>query len=315
MAIITNLDIGHNGRLGNQLFQAASAIGIAEKLAGAVTFREVWKTPMEIFEKGGDWTIFKASFEQMIRSNSPELTDNLFFLDECKGQGYLENIYPDYVPLSVINSEKVIGLRGYFQSFKYFDFCDHHVRDQFAPKEEILDYLDQKYSFIKDEEYTSLHVRRGDYITTAQRDARDPHPIQPLSYYQSSIDHLDAKKLLVFSDDISWCKENFTDWDCIFVEEREHLDAESDGQHPLFERLSNQNLFSDYTEMILMSQCANHIIANSSFSWWGAWLNERAEKKVTAPTNWFGAEYAQSAPNINYFSYLNDLIPADWKLI
>jgi hypothetical protein len=122
----------------------------------------------------------------------------------------------------------------------------------------------------------SLHVRRTDYVTS-----NGYHPVQSIEYYKNAIDIIgDYDYIFVFSDDIQWCKDNLKFKNMVFMEG-----------------------FSDIEDLHIMSLCQNNIIANSSFSWWGAWLNIHPEKKIIAPTNWFGEQ-----ANLN----TSDMIPSDW---
>ena len=89
-----------------------------------------------------------------------------------------------------------------------------------------------------------------------------------MSYYHKAIDIIKPENLLIFSDDINWCKESFKDY-----------------KNKIFYIDDNP----DYIELWLMSMCKNNILANSTFSWWGAWLNNNNEKIVVAPTKWFGS--------------------------
>ena len=127
--------------------------------------------------------------------------------------------------------------------------------------------LNKVMSEINHNNIISIHVRRQDYVHL-----QHVHVLQDNNYYKKAIDILTKKigkdyKLVIFSDDITWCKNNniFTNHNCYFVEGNE-----------------------DYIDLYLMSMCTHHIIANSSFSWWGAYLNEIEEKLVVAPAKWFG---------------------------
>ncbi len=113
----------------------------------------------------------------------------------------------------------------------------------------------------------SIHVRRGDYLNSPNH-----HPVQNMNYYMKAIKQMPKDSIfLIFSDDISWCKANFPDVPekFIFVEGN-----------------------ADYEDLLLMSLCKNNIMCNSTFSWWGAWLNKNPNKKVIAPSVWFGPAYA-----------------------
>jgi hypothetical protein len=133
----------------------------------------------------------------------------------------------------------------------------------------------------------SLHVRRGDYVSNPRTMATNG--VCPLSYYDSAIRYIcarvDAPHFFVFSDDMDWVRENLNiDHPCRYVDH--NCSTES------------------FNDMRLMSMCRHHIIANSSFSWWGAWLNPREDKIVIAPKKWFA--------NSND---TKDLLPFGWATL
>jgi hypothetical protein len=152
-------------------------------------------------------------------------------------------------------------LHGYFQSEKYFKHNREKILEFFICNE-VIDNLSKKYKNNLNKNTCSIHVRRGDYLNFS-----DHHPTQNMEYYKSAISVVGSDKtFFIFSDDISWCKENFNFLDnVIYCEDNE-----------------------DYEDLYLMSLCNDNIIANSSFSWWGAWLNNNKNKKVVAPKKWFG---------------------------
>jgi hypothetical protein len=154
-------------------------------------------------------------------------------------------------------------LDGYFQSEKYFEHCKQSIRELFTSsrKAEAL----QLFKHYQGMTLCSLHVRRGDYLQKQQY-----HPIQPLEYYYQAMSNMPSgTKYLVFSDDIEWCKTAFKGEEFFFVEGNKDSD-----------------------DLLLMSCCTHNIIVNSTFSWWGAWLNENPDKKVIAPKKWFGSAYS-----------------------
>jgi len=155
-----------------------------------------------------------------------------------------------------------ILLNGYYQSEKYFKNNRNKILDLFSIDKNSLNYIKEKYKDIDFLNSTSLHVRRGDYKNLPLH-----HPVCEMSYYHKAIDIIKPENLLIFSDDINWCKENFKDYKNKII----YIDGNP-----------------DYIELWLMSMCKNNIIANSTFSWWGAWLNNNNEKIVVAPNKWFG---------------------------
>jgi hypothetical protein len=147
-------------------------------------------------------------------------------------------------------------LQGFFQSEKYFANYKKEVVKLFENRSK------RKYEF---ENSVSIHIRRGDYLNEFMCQFL---PALPYEYYKAALDDLETKvkidHILVFSDDLGWCKETIKGERVIFVEGQE-----------------------DYEDLYTMAKCTHHIIANSSFSWWGAYLNQR-DKIVYAPTRWFG---------------------------
>ena len=155
-----------------------------------------------------------------------------------------------YEPFNVVDNTTYNSM---FQSEKYFP-NRKFIQKLFEPSDEVKSYLKNKYGDVSN--YTSLHVRRTDYIQKASF-----HPPCSIEYYERALDMIQGN-VLVFSDDLNWCKENF---------------------------LGNRFTFisgnRDYQDLFLMSMCKNNIIANSSFSWWGAWLNTNKAKICLYPSN------------------------------
>ena len=181
-------------------------------------------------------------------------------IEQSLNSSEIKNIYREknfnYDPIPNMDN---VDLIGYFQSYKYFSHCEDKILYHF-------DFVDSLYddSIDNNEETCSIHIRRGDYVNLS-----DYHPFPGIDYYNKSIEYMrnsGVKKFYVFSDDISWCREFFTAFNDI-------------------EYISEN---SDIKDLCLMSSCKNNIIANSIFSWWGAWLNKNNNKKVISPSKWFG---------------------------
>lgn len=174
------------------------------------------------------------------------------------------------------NNESVL-IDGFFQSEKYFIHHKNDIINLFKGDNSLHETIITKYGDSLSHKITSIHVRRGDYVNHPNH-----HPTQDLNYYNLAVELLDndTDYFYIFSDDIDWCKENFKGGKYVFIED---------------------NL--DYIDLLIMGKCRNNIIANSSFSWWGAWLNCNSDKKVVAPKKWFG-----KAINHN----TEDLIPQSW---
>lgn len=171
------------------------------------------------------------------------------------------NPYQPIVFDEIPNTKSNIKLNGYYQNEKYFLNIRKEILDLFEIDEATIKYINQKYPTVG-KNTCSIHVRRGNYLKS-----NGFHPVQDTNYFNKAISNFDKNTtFFIFSDDINWCKENLN-----------HL------KNKIFVQ---DNL--DYQDLYLMSFCENHIISNSSFSWWGAWMNINENKKVYYPLNWFG---------------------------
>lgn len=174
------------------------------------------------------------------------------------------------------NFNENIIIYGYFQSFKYFDKYKDQIKDLFMRdlKIDIPESLEDK---------VSLHVRRGDYLNFP-----DIHPVLDISYYEKAIQQIGEDKMYyIFSDDIEWCKNQ-----------------------KLFQDLKYKSFISnnkDYECLWIMTKCDYHIIANSSFSWWGAYLSNSKGVYVPDSSRWFGIK----GPKVKQ----EDLYLDNWKII
>ncbi len=184
---------------------------------------------------------------------------------------------------NILKAKDNCYLSGNWQSEKYFIESEDIIRKDLTLKNELSNLSKQWIGKIESCASVSLHIRRGDYVSNPK--TNQFHGTCDLAYYQRAISAI-AKKInnpefFIFSDDIEWAKNNLKiDYPIYFV--------------------SDKNI-PDYEELIIMSKCKHNIIANSSFSWWGAWLNNNPEKIVIAPQKWFNAPTDTS-----------DLIPEKW---
>ena len=175
-------------------------------------------------------------------------------------------------------------LVGYWQSEKYFQDAVQEIRADFAFKTPMSDRNAEIARQINGVNAVSLHVRRGDYVSNPHTNS--VHGLCSLDYYRAAIRHISERierpHLFIFSDDMAWVKDQLKlGLPCQYVEHNQGDES--------------------YNDMRLMSLCRHHIIANSSFSWWGAWLNPNPHKIVVAPQNWFANN-----------SDVGDLFPREW---
>ncbi len=194
-------------------------------------------------------------------------------------------VEPDfhYCP-TVFNSPKDSYLIGYWQSQKYFMSIEKMIRNDFHFSEPLSIQNIKLANQISNVNAVSLHVRRGDFANNPK--TTSVHGLCSAEYYYNAINFIlskiDNPFFFVFSDDINWVKSNL----------------KFNHKHIL---VSHNNGCDSYIDMRLMSLCKHHIVANSSFSWWGAWLNPNKNKIVISPKKWFANKLDAS-----------DLIPRNW---
>jgi hypothetical protein len=157
-----------------------------------------------------------------------------------------------------------VTMYGYFQSPTYFDHCREEIQNLFAPEEWRVKYLAVKYESAQNAYF--IHVRRGDYLT------HEMHNVDLRGYYKRALDMVGRDKLYyVFSDDLNWCQnwEELRGMNVRYINEPDELNS-----------------------LYLMSMCGlGGICANSSYSWWGAYLNRNSDKKIILPQKWFNNDW------------------------
>lgn len=257
--------IGTIGRFGNQMFQYAALKGIAGR-------------------HGYQYCIPKNSVVTDALGNKlrTELFDvfNLNVnIQKIETDQYLQEPSFNYSENFFNSCPDNVSLWGFFQSEKYFKHIEKEIRKDFTFKMEIVE--DCK-NIIKDifDDPIALHIRRGDFLINSGN-----HYNQSLEYYENALSKFDSdRQVVIFSDNPQWCIEQK-----LFESDRFIV---SSGNNP-------------YMDLYLMSQCDDFIIANSTFSWWGAWLADKG--RVIAPKKWFG-------PNNSHLN-TKDLYPEHWEII
>lgn len=258
-----------SGRFGNYLFQIAAGASLAKK----------YNTGFKVVVAPDSEAIATTSDESMwnyVASFKENIFKGIDFIRQAP-EGIPSYSWRDF-PYKPIPYEKDTDLLidGYFQSYKYLD--TDYVRELYAPPTAILESLKRKYGHILEQKPVCVHVRRGDYLHIPHR-----FSICSASYFRRAMASMGSESVfLVISDDIDWCKKHLNGVNIHFAE-------------------SGNSMLEDF---YLQSLSAHNIISNSSFSWWGAWLNSNPDKKIVYPTPWFGPHY----------SHLNtdDLCPDSW---
>jgi hypothetical protein len=288
--VITNLI----GGLGNQMFQYAA--GRALSLERNVSLRldisgfenyglhqgfelqRVFNCPAEIASEADVRGILGWQYSSSIRQLLSRPSMAAFRREELVVESHF------HYWQEIKNVPNDCYLTGYWQSEKYFLEVTTQMRGDFSFRLPLENQNAELAKQINQVNAVSLHVRRGDYAHNPK--TTETHGLCSLDYYQAAIQYVSERvtppHFFVFSDDISWVKSNLKiDFPCEYVDHNHRAES--------------------YNDMLLMSMCQHHIIANSSFSWWGAWLNPSGEKIVVAPKHWFANQ-----------TDIQDLLPQGW---
>lgn len=243
-------------RLGNNLFQFWAALSIDNNVSICASDKEVYE--------------ITAKYKEIFFKDIPLLD---YVPNDVK---VYEEPFFHFSRIPYLEGED-IALKGYFQSYKYIN--QNKVFNDLKTPDFVKKFIRTNYPEILNNTYTSVHVRRGDYLNALYE-----HPVCSLKYYRDAIANIGHREKYVFiSDDITWCKRNFQGENFLFVEDSDPV-----------------------IDLFIPSFCKNNIISNSSFGWWGAFLNKNPKKLVIAPSPWFGFRNTNNT---------RDLIPNDWKIL
>jgi hypothetical protein len=267
------------GGLGNQMFQYALGRVLAIKNSAELKLDTSF---LSLNFK----SITKRTYNLDVFNIKAEITHSSYLISILrrifKSRGQEKSFQFDKNILS-IGGEAYLD--GYWQSPKYFERLEDMLKKDFILKNPLTHNTKILAEEIKNSNSLCVHVRRGDYVGNKN------HEVTDKDYYTRGIEyiknHTQIDKIYVFSDDINWCRNNLSfEFPVMFVD---------------------NNYAGIYGEehMYLMSKCKNFIIANSSFSWWGAWLSEYKDKIIVCPKQWF--------PDASVST--NDLIPESWVRI
>lgn len=277
------------GGLGNQMFQYAAAKALALHRNEDILIDKRLFASYELHNYSLNHFNIKALFLE------EKIVFNPSFSNRVKAVISGKKIFKKYQEDDLSYDESFfkiphrnIYLKGYFQSEKYFIRYEDQIRKEFeitAPlKQQTFDML----NVIGSVNSVSLHIRRGDYVTNSEANA--VHGTCDLNYYHRAIDSINKKiedaVFFIFSDDIDWAKQNLKTINKTYF-------------------VDFNDASTNYEDIKLMSNCKHNIIANSSFSWWGAWLNRNKGKIVIAPKKWFNTDAHNS----------KDILPESWLKI
>ena len=281
-----------SGGFGNQLFQYASGLSLAEH------HNVCLKVDVSLLEKED---VITGTFREMdifklrnipIKATNDEINKFLSlspftsFTDKSK-PFYKRKVYKEKSNMfdkNFFKAGKDLLLKGNRQSEKYFISIKETIVEKFSISEKVTEPVIEIGNTISVQNSVSIHIRRGDYLAPV---ALEWLGVQPISYYLKAIDKITKGipnvKFYIFSDDITWVKQNL----------------KLDHDHEFVSGNITTNALQDF---YLMSKCKNNIIANSTFSWWAAWLNQNEGKFIIAPKKWYNQVTFDTT----------DLIPNSW---
>ena len=283
------------GGLGNQMFQYALGRHLAE------IHKTELKLDISAYDYDGPLGYSLGIFNTVQSFAAEEEIKKLKHLDQSDFQKWLHNLFHSHPKISktfirwnkpefnpkILSLPNNIYLEGYWNSEKYFKNIEKIIRREFTIKIPQTGKNKELAETISSKQSVSIHIRRGDYVLDKQ--TNQTHGTCGLDYYHRCIESL-ARSIpephfFVFSDDPDWCRNNLRpSYPITFV--------------------SHNDMAHSYEDMRLMSRCKHNIIANSTFSWWAAWLNPNNDKLVYAPKKWFNNESGRK--------HSNDIIPPQW---
>lgn len=286
--IITNL----KGGLGNQMFQYACGYSLAKefKSINKLDISYYSSIPSNHTKRVFELSQFNISSTVATDSEIQESIRTKIHISK-----YINNItskiytiFTGIYPIEKYLGVKDLYLDGYFQSEKFFVKYRSDILKEFTLKKDLQtkEYKEVANLIKIDSDTISMHIRRGDYVTDAK--TAKHHGILDVEYYKEALKiiNIENPNIYIFSDDIDWTEKNFK-----FLPKNSYF--------------VSKHKFNSAQEITLMSLCKHNIIANSSFSWWGAWLNENKEKKIVAPKRW-----TQSLLAVN-----TGITPKNWNRI
>jgi hypothetical protein len=279
--------IGNLGRLGNQMFEYAALRGIASY------HNYDWCIPPFHIKGIENYSLNECFKLESVKEENINIIEDVQYVGERFF--HFDDVLFEKCPDNV-------SLHGFFQSEKYFKHISDEIRKDYTFLDEHLEPCKEFIEQFGSQDPIMLHVRRGDPNLIDPRGFKwayvncpEQHPVQSLEYYEKALSYFsDDQPVIVFSDSAEWVKEQefFADDRFLISEPQEKY---TDGS------------FLPYVDLCLMSLCSHAIIANSSLSWWGAWLQSNPTKKVIAPKMWFGSAYADKDTK--------DLYCPDWIVI
>ena len=280
--MITMTGIGYMGQLGNQMYQYAALLGISQLHGYEVVLpgdnREIRDVEQDYTGRKIRYGLYLLNCFDLTERvlSSTELNQNLQYRYHEAHHHFDENVLriPDNT-----------GIIGHLESYRYFDHARKTVLEKMKFKPEIKTRAEERFKKYQTKSVVSLHVRTHTRYTTEKF---DHHCFLPVEYYRKALTFFPEQdyNILVFTDNFPWVKENIK------------------GPNIYYNEYDTEYSRPDFIDLCMMSFCDHHIIANSSFSWWGAYLANKKDQVVIAPSQWFGPAFAHLSDK--------DTVPPRW---
>lgn len=285
-----------SGGLGNQIFQYAAGRALALKHSTnlVLNLSMLNRSDSAVTPRNYELGSFRVLCDLELKPPFPIwrwINKLMWILGPLNPWKFYNEKSSSYDPVLLLQPDGVT-LFGYWQSYIYFSAISKQLISELQTSKPLSEKSIEVLDIINSSKSIAIHVRRGDYVSNSETSSF--HGLMPLDYYTDAIDFALVKfpdaTFFIFSDDQDWCKKNLAIEKTCFID--------------------HNNVENSWEDLVLMSKCRHHIIANSSFSWWAAWMadnyQEAASHLVIAPKNWF-----KKAQEINTI----DRFPPHWVLL
>ena len=285
-----------SGGLGNQIFQYAAGRALAVKHSTklVINLSMLNRSDSSVTPRNYELGSFRVVCDLELKPPLPlcrGIRKLIWFLGTLNPTKFYVEKRSSYDP-TLLMQPNGVTLFGYWQSYLYFSDISKQLMSELQPSKPLSEKSIEVLDRINSSKSIAIHVRRGDYVSNPETSSF--HGLIPLNYYTDAIVFTLTKfpdaTFFIFSDDQDWCKKNLAFEKAYFID--------------------HNNVENSWEDLVLMSKCRHHIIANSSFSWWAAWMADNYQETVNhlviAPKNWF-----KKAQEIN----TADRFPRHWVLL
>jgi len=297
--MITFTNLGHYGRLGNQMFQYATLYSVAKE--NNYDFR-IPLDNLKVIDSSYNPIIDKNDYMYLQLFECFNVTGKTSPLSEINFNNTFNHgrDYAKYSP-EIFNISDNTNIKGWFQSYKYFDKFKNDIKKEFTFKKEIESRVSEYFETLKlkhgVDTITGLHIRLGD----VKHEKGDRLVFLNKSYYQKCMKRFESDKnlFMIFTDDVEWCLQNLESNKMVISD---------------YSSYDDNDIKFEYLDLCAMTHCDNLIMACSSYSWWGAWLN-KSGGKIVVPSQWFGPKYRDRTENdLRHPSWIIEKVESDYAL-